>query len=258
MDKNLGTALIKYLLILFRCSSFFILTPVFGRREIPLQVKIGLAGLLSILVYSMIPDLELNYDLWDLMTATLKEFIVGLSIGYSAFLLFSSIYLAGEIIDIEMGFGIVNVLDPQSNTQVPLMGNYYYIITILLFLSVNGHHMLISTIIRSYELLPIGKAIYGRELLNTVIIGFKDMFLLGVRIALPIVAIIFLTDLALGIIARTVPQMNVFIVGLPVKITVGIIGMIIVFPMYFVIIDVIYNGVYEKMFLMIREMLVNP
>ncbi|HHY71263.1 MAG TPA: flagellar type III secretion system protein FliR [Thermoanaerobacterales bacterium] len=258
MDKNFEVALVKYLLILFRCSSFLMLTPVFGRREIPAHVKIGLSALLSFIVHPIIPDPNLNSNLWIMATGVLKEFMAGISMGYAAFLLFSSVYLAGEIIDIEMGFGIVNVLDPQSNTQVPLMGNYYYILTVLLFLTVNGHHMLISTIIKSYELLPLGEAVYREGLLNMIIIGFKDMFILGVQIALPVVSIIFLTDFALGIIARTVPQMNVFMVGLPVKIAVGMVGMIIVFPMYLVIMDVIYNGTYEKMLMIIQEMLVRP
>ncbi len=258
MDMNFEVAIVKYLLILFRCLGFFILTPIFGRREIPPQVKIGLAALLSFIVYPIIPDMNLSSDLWNMAASVLKEFMAGISIGYAAFLLFSSMYLAGEIIDLEMGFGIVNVLDPQSNTQVPLMGNYYYILTILLFLTVNGHHMLISTIIKSYELLPLGEAVYQKGLLNVIIISFKDMFILGVQIALPVVSIIFLTDFALGIIARTVPQMNVFMVGLPMKIAVGMVGMLIMFPMYIVVVDAIYNGTYEKMLMIIREMLVKP
>jgi len=258
MEIYYQTALLKYLLILFRCLGFLLLTPVFGRREFPPQVKIGLGALLSIIVYPFIPDINLCSNLWIFAASVLKEFMTGITIGYVAFLLFSSLYLAGEIIDMEMGFGIVNVLDSQSNTQVPLMGNYFYILTILLFLTINGHHMLISAIIKSYDLLPLGEAIYQEGVLNTIIISFKDMFLLGVKIALPVVSVIFLTDLALGIIARTVPQMNVFMVGLPVKIAVGMISMIMVFPMFFIIIDAIYNGTYEKILITIKEMLVTP
>jgi flagellar biosynthetic protein FliR len=91
-----------------------------------------------------------------------------------------------------------------------------------------------------------------------MIVSFKDMFILGVQIALPIISVIFLTDLALGIIARTVPQMNVFMVGLPMKIAIGMVGMIIMFPMYLVILDAVYNGTYERMLMIIREMLVKP
>jgi len=234
------------------------MTPVFGRREIPAQAKIGLSALLAIIVYPFIPGNNLNNDLWILASNVLKEFMIGISMGYASYLLFSSLYLAGEIIDMEMGFGIVNVMDVQSNTQVPLMGNYFYILTILLFLTVNGHHILISAIMKSYDLLPLGEAIFQKNLLQTIITDFKEMFLLGIRVALPIVAVIFFTDLALGIIARTVPQMNVFIVGLPIKIAVGLISMIMVFPMFFVILDAIYNGTYEGIIKIVKEMLVRP
>jgi len=217
-----------------------------------------LAALLSIIVYPFIPDINFSDNLWILAASTLKEFITGITIGYGAFLLFSSLYLAGEIIDMEMGFGIVNVLDVQSNTQVPLMGNYFYILTILLFLTANGHHMLISAIIKSYDLLPLSEAVFQEGLLNALIVSFKDMFLLGVKIALPVVSVIFLTDLALALIARTVPQMNVFMVGLPVKIAVGMISMIMVFPMFFIILDAVYNGTYENILITIKEMLVRP
>jgi len=258
MQISLETALLKFLLILFRCLGYMLITPVFGRREIPAQAKIGLAALLSIIVYPFIPDINFSDNLWILAASTLKEFITGITIGYGAFLLFSSLYLAGEIIDMEMGFGIVNVLDVQSNTQVPLMGNYFYILTILLFLTANGHHMLISAIIKSYDLLPLSEAVFQEGLLNALIVSFKDMFLLGVKIDLPVVSVIFLTDLALALIARTVPQMNVFMVGLPVKIAVGMISMIMVFPMFFIILDAVYNGTYENILITIKEMLVRP
>lgn len=258
MEINFETSLLKYLLILFRCLGFMLITPVFGRREIPVQAKIGLAALLSIIIYPFVPDISFSSNLWILAASILKEFMTGITMGYGVFLLFSSLYLAGEIIDMEMGFGIVNVLDVQSNTQVPLMGNYFYILTILLFLTANGHHVLISAILKSYDMMPLGEAVFQEGLLNNIIANFKDMFFLGIKVALPVVSIIFLTDLALGIIARTVPQMNVFMVGLPIKITVGFISMIMVFPMFFIIIDAIYNGSYEKILITIKEMLVRP
>ncbi|GAQ26240.1 flagellar biosynthetic protein FliR [Tepidanaerobacter syntrophicus] len=258
MSTENEIAIIKYLLILFRCSSFFMLTPVFGRREIPAQAKIGLAALISFIVYPFIsaPNLAMNF--WDIASCVLKEFATGISMGYAVFLVFSALYLAGGIIDFEMGFGMVNVLDPQSNTQIPLMGNYYYILALLMFLTFDGHHMLITAVIRSYELIPLGTATYSKGLLNIMITGFGDMFALGVKIALPIAAIVFLTDLSLGIIARTVPQMNVFILGLPLKIAIGMIGMIIIFPMFIVVLGSMYDEVYRKILMVVMEMQVRP
>ncbi|WP_422445797.1 flagellar biosynthetic protein FliR [Thermoanaerobacterium sp. DL9XJH110] len=250
--------LIKFLLVLFRCMGFLMLTPVFGRREFPVQARIGLAALLSFIIYPLATEISYTGGLWDLAILAVKETTVGVAVGYITLLMFSALYVAGEIIDMQMGFGIVNVIDPQSSNQVPLMGNFYYIVTILVFLTVNGHHVLISAIIKSFEIVPLGKAIFTGNLFSAIRSSFVDMFSIGVKVSFPVVSMIFLTDLALGIIARTVPQMNVFIVGLPLKIFVGIVGMIFVFPMFIVALDVIFNGAYDNILLILRGMLKGP
>lgn len=253
-DKDI----IKFLLIMLRCSGFIMLTPVFGRREFPYQAKIGLAGLLSFIVYPFIPDLTISLNIWNLAVLIIRETFIGLSIGFITLLMFSSIYVAGEIIDMQMGFGIVNVIDPQSNAQVPVIGNFYYILAVLVFLTVNGHHVLISALVKSFEMVPISGAIFGLGFLNTIISAFREMFLMGFKVSLPVVSIVFITDLALGIIARTVPQMNVFMVGLPIKILVGFIGMIIIFPAYLIALDVIFNGTYDNILTLLQGMLKAP
>jgi len=258
MSSIYDGTIVKFLLILFRCSGFIMLTPVFGRREFPAQAKIGLAGFLALIIYPLIQDTAADLNMWDLATLVVKETFVGLSIGYITLMMFSSLYVAGQIIDMQMGFGIVNVMDPQSNTQVPLMGNFYYILTILIFLTVNGHHVLISALIKSFEIVPISRAVFEGRLLEIIVSSFKEMFLIGFKVSLPVISMIFLTDFAMGIIARTVPQMNVFIVGLPIKILVGIAGMIIVFPMYLVALDVIFNGTYDNILTLLQGMLKIP
>lgn len=245
---------IKFMLVFFRCLGFLILTPIFGRRDLPAQSKIGLSALLSYIVLPLIPAQSLNTNLWALAAVVLREVTVGLSMGYITLLVFSALHLAGQVIDMEMGFGMVNVMDPQSNTQVPMMGNFYYLLSLILFLSCNGHHVLISAMIKSFEIVPLGKAVFGEHFLMGIMESFQDVFILGVRISMPIVAIIFLTDFALGIIARTVPQMNVFIVGLPLKIALGILGMIIILPMYLVTFEGIFNGTYESIFMILKGM----
>ena len=258
MDINLELSLIKFLLIFVRCLGFFMLTPVFGRREYPVSVKLGLSVLVSLIISPTV--LGTNYDgsLQKELILLLSEIAVGLTLGYVTLLMFSALYIAGEILDIEMGFGIVNVIDPQSRSQVPLTGNFYYMLALMIFLSINGHHHLITAIVKSFEMVPLGEAVFLDDLFYGIISIFKDTFMIGVKAALPIVAMIFLTDFALGIIARTVPQMNVFIVGLPIKILVGIWGMIIVLPMFLTILDVIFNGIYDNLFMILKGMWLNP
>lgn len=233
-------------------------TPVFGRREIPLHAKIGISALISYIIYNFIPEADLGISLWQLTFLTVKEVIVGLAMGYITLMMFSSLYIAGELIDMEMGFGMVNVIDPQSNTQIPLMGNFFHLITIMIFLTVDGHHVLISSILKSFEIIPLGKAYFKHQFISAIAASFSDMFLIGIKVSLPIISIVFLVDIALGIIARTVPQMNIFLVGLPVKITAGILGIIFVLPMYLVALDVIFNGTFDNILKVIEGMWGGP
>lgn len=254
MEIDLQANLLKFLLILFRCSTFFILTPVFGRRELPAIGKIGLAALVSILLYPIVTDVVYYDNVFYILLMVIKEITIGIAMGYITVLMFSCLYTAGELIDLEMGFGIVNVIDPQSNAQVPLMGNFYYILMLLIFLTVDGHHVLLSALVRSYEIVPLGEGIFQQTFFDGIVMSFRDMFFIGVKVSLPIVSIIFITDLALGIIARTVPQMNVFIVGLPLKISVGIIAMILALPMYLIALDVIFSRTYENIYVILKGM----
>ncbi len=259
MTADSNMTLINFLIVLFRCLGFFALTPVFGRREIPVQGKIGLAGLISFIIFPLVTDT--NYygaNIWSIALIFAKEITVGLTMGYICLLMFSALYLSGEIIDMVMGLGIVNVIDPQSNTQVPLMGNFFYILTILIFFTVNGHHVLIRSLIESFKIIPIGDAVFGSNFMLAIFGAFSDMFTIALKVCLPVITIVLLTDFSLGIIARTVPQMNVFLVGLPIKIAAGIIGIIIMLPLYIISLDVIFNTTYENIFAVLRGMWKGP
>lgn len=261
MDENLQLDLLVILLIFIRCLGFFAITPIFGRREYPIPVKVGFAAFISILLYPILSEgtVGVNTTLSGVFTLVLREMWVGFLLGYVTLLVFSALYVAGELVDTEMGFGMVNVLDPQYQTQVPLAGNFYYMISLTVFLCINGHHQLIGAIIKSFEILPLGNTItLEDELLNNVLYIFTNTFSIGVKIALPIVAMVFLTDFALGIIARTVPQMNVFIVGLPIKILIGIWGVIAMLPMFLTILDVIFNFSFDGLIATLNGMGLKP
>jgi flagellar biosynthetic protein FliR len=156
----------------------------------------------------------------------LKEVLVGVSIGFIAYLILSAIQIAGGFIDFQMGFAIANVIDPQTGAQSPLTGQFLYIISLLFLLSVNGHHLLLDGIYYSYQFIPIDKGwvnFGSKSIVEFIIQSFGSMFAIAFQMAIPLVGSIFLVDVALGIVARTVPQLNVFVVGLPLKILVGFI-----------------------------------
>ncbi|KXG77627.1 Flagellar biosynthetic protein FliR [Fervidicola ferrireducens] len=247
-----------FLLVFTRIFGFFATAPFFGRREFPFQARAGLAALVTSLIYPVVNKVAFQGSLWETVALFVKEAAVGFLMGFVVFLMFSAVYILGEIIDFEMGFGIVSVLDPQINTQVPILGNFFYILTILIFLNINGHHVLLGTLIRSFEVLPPGEPVLTQNLLYGILESFYAMFEAGVKMSLPLISATFLADFALGIMARTVPQMNVFIVGLPFKIVIGVFFLIIILPTFVTALDVLFNGSYEMLELILQGMTKKP
>lgn len=211
--------------------SFFMIVPIFSYRAFPTVFKIGLAFFLT---YIMFFTVEISDPIaFDGMYPILliKEILAGLSIGLIAYIILSAIQTAGGMMDFQMGFAIANVIDPQTGVQSPILGQYLYMFSLLFLLSVDGHHLLIDGIYYSYQFIPIDEPYLAFADENTIIIiakAFSTMFIIAFQIAIPVVGSIFLVDIALGIVARTVPQMNIFVVGLPVKILVGFLLLTIV------------------------------
>ena len=244
-----------FLLLLARCSAVFIASPVFGRRNIPAAFKIGLSLFISIILLNVVKETPvLTGSLLQLAVWIAKEVMVGLVIGLVTYIVFTALYFAGEIIDMKIGFGIVNVLDPQSNTQVPIMGNFLYIFTLILFITMDGHLMLISALARSYDIVPAG----GVRITASTVTGFasvlKSTFIIGVKISAPVVAAVLLTDVALGILSRTMPQMNVFMVGMPIKILLGMFMLMIMMPAFAVIIEVLFRNTADSIYRVLLQL----
>lgn len=243
-----------FILILFRITGLFVISPIFGRNNLPVIAKIGMAVTISLVILPLkINTVYLDIEnLRTLVFWSMSEFVIGIIIGLIAFIYFSLIYLAGMIIDIQMGFGMVNIMAPQTNAQMPLMGGLYNIIITLIFLAMNGHHQIIKSLVYSYEILPIGFNISVTEnLMNYLIKIFMDIFGLALQLSAPILISIFLANVILGVLARTMPQMNIFIVGLPLKIALGII-MITLSLRYFVpysetLFKTMFQSIYEFM-----------
>lgn len=237
-----------FLLILVRMTGLFLLTPVFSRNNIPNILKVGFSFFCSVILINILDVKLLNLSPYNLVIFTIKELLVGLMLGFVSYLFFTSLYLAGQIIDMQIGFGMVNVLDPQHNIQVPIVGTLYYILAILIFLTIDGHHFLLDALIKSYEYVPIGQFKFADGFVNQLIRILSQTFIIGFKISGPVLAAIFLADVLLGILAKTMPQMNVFIVGMPLKILVGIVTIIITLPLFIATLQHIFNNMYEEIF----------
>lgn len=222
-----------FMLVLVRVLAFFVTLPLFSYRTLSTPFKIGFGFFLALIMVSTMQAPELTFDLHYLLLI-LKEVCVGLFTGLIAYIILSAIQIAGGFIDFQMGFAIANVIDPQTGAQSPLTGQYFYIISLLFLLSVDAHHLLIDGIYYSYQLIPADRLIsFGNEsFADFVITVFSQMFLIAFQMSLPIVGCLFLVDLALGIIAKSVPQMNVFVVGMPLKIFVSFVAIVIFIALY--------------------------
>ncbi len=220
-----------FLLIFIRMSGLFILSPIFGRRNLPAIFKIGFSFFLALIFVNAteIPVVNMTSNIALYVLYIVKELIVGLVIGYATYVVMSAIYLAGQMIDMQVGFGSVNVLDATSNIQVPLTSNFYYMYIILIFLTLNGHFFIIEALFKSFEIIPIDMLGFEINFVSEVIDIMQVMFELALRIAAPIIATVFVADVVLGVLSRTIPQMNVFQLGMPLKVIVGLAVIMVTF-----------------------------
>ncbi|MBZ0265167.1 flagellar biosynthetic protein FliR [bacterium] len=214
-----------WLLMLFRVASMIMVMPLYGFSYFPVVVRVGLAFVLTSVLFSVhVYDISIQVypDLLSFFGIILHEIAVGLAIGMIGNFLFYGIQFAGHIIGHTMGFGIINVIDPQSETQIPLMAQLLYFLTLMLFLLANGHHFLLMAIDESFIRIPIGGAVFQSDVVESFARLSADIFVIGIKFGAPVLVAILVTEFALGIVARTVPQMNVWILGFPLKIGIGL------------------------------------
>ena len=176
-----------------------------------------------------------------------KELLIGLLMGYILTLFFSVAFTAGQLVDMQMGFGMANVFDEQSNASVPMLGNLFNVMLMLCFVAVGGFERLVAMLDLTIRRIPIGAIRVDAGLAWTVAELFCQAFLLGVRMALPVIASGLLAEGVMGVLVRTVPQMNVFVIGLPLKVVLGFAIILAVLPIYIpfssLIFDTMFAGI---------------
>ena len=165
------------------------------------------------------------------------EVIMGLILGFVVLLLFIGIQFAGQLAGLQMGFGIVNVIDPQSSEQVSIIGQFLNILAILLVLTLNGHHLILQGLVHSFEVVPLGGIEFKEVVMQKLVVLSNEVFIIAIKISIPVLLSLFLISVAMGILARTVPQMNVFIVGFPVQLAVGLSVLVASLPLFYIILN---------------------
>ena len=214
-----------YLLILVRIASFIYIAPIFGDKAVPRQVKIGISAFVALFMYNIVNRPDYSYEsVVGYAVLVLMEGITGLLIGFAAYICNSIILFAGNIIDMDIGFSMATEFNPATNSEVTISGNFYYYLVLLLLLISDMHVYILRALCDSFSVIPIGGAVFNwTHLLNSMIMG--DSFVIGFRIFLPFFACIMILNCVLGIMAKVAPQMNMFSVGIQLKVLVGLIGM---------------------------------
>jgi flagellar biosynthetic protein FliR len=215
------------LFLLTRCSGIFIFTPILGNVSAPMPVRIILSCSLSYLLTltSPLPKLPLPLDLPMLLFGLAGELMIGLVIGFAAQIVFAGLQYSGQLIGFQIGLSFVNAVDPGTSNRSTTLAIYQNFLGMMLFLGFNGHHWFIEAIARSIAVLPP----FGVHLNGSFLLGISELagkiFIIGFQVAAPVVAILLLTDLGLGLIGRTAPQIHILVIGFPLKVLVGLSGL---------------------------------
>ncbi len=233
-----------FLFALLRVSAILVTMPIIGNAFVPRQVKGGLSLLMTIIIYPSVqqelPGVTLEFFPVLLRMAT--EVFIGIIIGFTARFVFAGIQFAGDIIGFQMGFSIASIFDPSTSQQVSIISEFQFMMAMLIFLFMDAHHIFLTALVDSFRILHLTNVHFSVGLFQRLITLSGDVFVIAVKISAPIVAVLLFVNVGLGVIARTVPQINIFIVGIPLQIAVGLIFLGVTAPVFLKVVTHLFQG----------------
>lgn len=238
MDIPLNWAIpqiITFMLVVGRLSGLFMIAPIFSSPMIPPRLKLMILLTLALTITPIVSGTATQpvpTGIVELLVSMVTEILMGLALGFSVAIVFSAVQVAASFIDTSIGFSMANIIDPLSNTQATVLGSFYSIIATLIFLGIGGLHWMLAAFKESYTVIAVGQTPDFEKILDHLFTTFGTLFGMGFQIAAPVLITLLLCDVVLGIVSRVVPQMNVFFVGVPLKIGVGLLAVIIALPTF--------------------------
>ena len=219
-------------LVTLRMVGFFVSAPFFSGQYVNNYIKVGLSFVLANVVVAtgVIKSVSYSNGIFGYFVLGIKEVAMGLFLGYIATIVLNIIVMVGEMIDFQIGFTMASVMDPLSGEQMPITGNLYHFVIISIMLITNMHHEMIKTISYSYNIVGLGKFNLTQAVFDIHMEILTDVFITAIKLASPIIGIMLIINVGLGVLVRTLPQMNMFVVGLPIKIYVSLYVMILITP----------------------------
>ena len=225
---------LPFILISARVTGLFVLAPVYGAAVIPNRVKAALIIVISIILQF---GLKIGVNVTDsgfemILIYVMREFLTGLGMGTIVAMTFHSLGLAGAILAPQMGFAMSEMVDPQNQTSASVLSNFFYLLALAFFVAIDGHVLIIKGLIESYRMLPLGEWAMGASFIEFIMKSAAGMFVIAFTISIPMLAVVLFVNAGMSMMARAVPQFNIFVVGFIIMISAGIVSMALFLPYY--------------------------
>ncbi len=251
-----STEILRFVIVLLRISGIVVFAPFFGSPSIPYQVRVAFALVTSLLLTHLLPIdfVPAGLGLTDITLIFIGEIVSGLILGLAANLVFAGMQYAGQLISLQMGFSLIKLIDPQTNVESSVFSFIHNYIGILFFLLLNGHHWFLKAVSESFHIMPVGGIQVHASLVEHIVNLSSQMFVIGLRIAGPVIVVTIITDIVVGIIGRSAPQLHILILGLPLKLLVGFSCLCI--SMYFIprYLESVFSSLYKTIFTLVHTM----
>lgn len=214
----------KFFCIFIRVSVVLFLLPFFNAKVIPMTVKIGLTLVIAMILFPVVHVEAKAFPatLFELFRLVAAEAMVGIMLGFTIQIFFEGVRMMGQMVGFQTGFAITNIIDPQHGSQVSILANLSYWVAIVLFLTLNGHHILLKSLQESFEMIQVGAIQLNRQALQAAVDHSGRMFVVGIKIGAPAIAALLFTKVVFGLVTKLIPQMNIMIVAFPVQIVIGL------------------------------------
>jgi flagellar biosynthetic protein FliR len=221
-----------FFLVLTRVTAFFAYAPFLGGTSVPTTVKVGLSFLTSVSIYPLLnfQGFQTAMDLVAFTALIFREVLIGLALGFVCNMIFEAIKLAGSVFDMQVGFGIVSVVDPEADTEVSIMAIFKYFVALIAFIGCDGYHILIYALGRSFREIGVGEFFSMGAMSGILTRQFSSMVEIGFQISLPMMGSILLATVVLGIMAKATPRVQVFLLSFPLRIYVGLVTVMALLP----------------------------
>lgn len=231
-SAQLETLLLSFFLPFFRVLGLVLAEPVLGHRSIPRTVKVGATILLALVIAPLLPP-PAPVPLYsvDSFFIAMQQLVVGLAMGFVVRLALTAAEVAGQMMGLQMGLGFAVFFDPQTAAQTAVMGQFMGLFTMLLFLGLNGHYMVVSALVESFRVLPVSPQPLAADAFLALALAGAQIFKYGLLISLPVVATLLIANVSFGILSRAAPQLNLFAVGFPVTLAVGFMALYLLVPL---------------------------